>query len=73
MCTLPPTSPPINEEKLAEVLENVCQKGCDRVEVIIDALQKGSTPEIVNQLNEDEIAKLLSELIEVMIPLKHKE
>jgi len=64
---------PLNEQRLTKVLENVCQQGCLRVEVIIDALQNGSVPEIVNELNEGEIAKLLNELIEVMTPLKHEE
>ena len=64
---------PINEQRLAKVLENVCQQGCNRVEAIIDALQDGSVPEIANELNEGEIAKLLNELIEVMMPLKHEK
>lgn len=63
----------INEERLARVLEDICQQGCNRVEVIIEALQNGKEPEVVNNLNEGEIAKLLSELIEVMLPLKRKE
>ena len=67
------TSPRINEQRLAKVLENVCQQGCNRVEVIIDALQNGNVPDIANNLNEIEIAKLLNELIEVMMPLKHEE
>lgn len=67
------TSRPINEEKLAKVLEEICQQGCNYVDVIIEALQNGSVPDVAIGLNEGEITKLLSELIDVMKPLKHAE
>lgn len=67
------TSRPINEEKLAKVLEEICQQGCNHVDVIIEALQNGSVPDVAIGLNEGEITKLLSELIDVMKPLKHAE
>ena len=63
----------INEERLARVLEDICQQGCNRVEVIIEALQNGKVPEVAIGLNEGETAKLLCELTEVMLPLKNKE
>ncbi len=65
-----PLTDGINEEALAQVLEAVCQLGCQAVDQVIDELAQGRVPEPLQALNSLEIKCIQSELIEVMKPLK---
>ena len=56
----------INQARVDDVLEELCQAGCGRVREIIEEIEQGALPAAATQLNPAEQALLLDELNAVM-------
>ncbi|MFK5893125.1 MAG: hypothetical protein QM504_07875, partial [Pseudomonadota bacterium] len=55
-----------NNNDLDSLVETLCQKGCQRVNEIIDHLQRGGNVEDLAELSTDERQKVLNELVNIM-------
>ncbi len=61
----------MDQQKLAEYLEVLCQSGCDTVNATITAMENKQSTSTTDGLTEDEQGIVLQELKAIMSVYKH--
>ena len=56
----------VDQAKIEDAVEIVCQSGCGKVREIINEIKKGIWPQAALDLNQEERALFLEEIVSVM-------
>ena len=59
------------EPVLEQLVEEICQLGCDAVNDVITQIGQGQVPELAVLLSAQQLKQLQAELEEIMAALKH--
>ena len=63
---------PANNEKLKLIIEQICSSGCERVNEVIEKLQRQESIEETSKLSLQESNIVLLELKDIMSVYEHK-
>ena len=56
----------MSENKISDIIESICQQGCNSVNDVIDSLEKGEIQDHGKSLNAADRIQLIKELKEIM-------